>query len=224
MIAGKPGAYKSILALNMLYSWTSAGHSAVYFSADSDEHTVARRMAGIITGASADKIDADFERGQFGQYLPALESLGTVRWEYKAYDQEGIDEHLDAYAEVAGDYPDIVFIDNLINFAETSDDWAAMRDMTVDLDAMARKTKSHIVVLHHASEGWGKASDPVPRAAIQGKITQIPRLALTCAADGRWLKVCCVKNTNGPQYPDANHWMSFTVQQNLGITDNWEPR
>lgn len=222
MIAGKPGAFKSILALNMLRYWANEDRPAYYFSADSDEHTVARRMAGMITGASAEKVDADFTSGQFSAYMDALASLGTVRFEYKAYDMEGIAEHLAAYEAVYGDYPAIVVIDNLINFSESSDDWGQMRDMTTQLDALARETKSHVMILHHASESWGRSCDPVPRAAIQGKITQIPRLVLTCAADGRALKVVCAKNTNGPQYPDANRWMNFTVQQSLEITDNYQ--
>jgi hypothetical protein len=93
--------------------------------------------------------------------------------------------------------------------------------MTNELDKLARETSSHICVLHHASEGWGRAADPVPRAAIQGKISQIPRTVLTCAADNRWLKVSCVKNTNGPQYPDATRWLDFTVSNSLSVTDNY---
>lgn len=221
MIAGKPGAFKSILALNMLNIWAREGLPTFYFSADSDEHTVARRLAGIITGMDSEKVDADFTAGQYGAYLDSLRTLGRVRFEYKAVDLEGIAERLNAYEGVAGDYPPVVVIDNLINFSETTDDWAGMRDMTNELDKLARETSSHIMVLHHASEGWGRAADPVPRAAIQGKITQIPRLALTCAADFRHLKVVCVKNTNGPQYPDATRWMDFQVEPSLSITENY---
>jgi len=220
MIAGKPGAFKSVLALNMLVFWSQGGFPAIYFSADSDEHTVARRLAGIITRAKSEKVDADFTSGSYAAYLPALRTLSTARFEYKAVDLEGIAERLNAYEAVYGAFPALVFIDNLINFADSTGDWEQMRDMTNELDKLARETTSHICVLHHASESWGRASDPVPRAAIQGKITQIPRLALTCAADNRRLKVACVKNTNGPQYPDANRWLDFTVEQSLAITDN----
>jgi AAA domain len=222
MIAGKPGAFKSILALNMLNFWTREGYPAVFFSADSDEHTVARRLAGIITDTSSETIDAHFQEGRFRDYVPYLESLGLARFEYRILNMEGIAERLAAYEAVYGDYPPLVFLDNLINFSDSTEDWGLMRDMTKELDALARETKSHICVLHHASESWGKASDPVPRAAIQGKITQIPRLVLTCAADGPVLKVCCVKNTNGPQDPDAHRPMYFRVEPSLQVTDNYQ--
>lgn len=226
MIAGKPGAFKSVLALNMLVHWAQEGLSAMYFSADSDEHTVARRVAGIITGADAGKVDSDFTGANFGPYATALAALGPVRFEYRAPDGEDATEfiatRLNAYEAVYGAHPAVVFVDNAINFSATTDDWAGIRDTTRDLDALARETMSHICVLHHASESWGRSSDPVPRAAIQGKVTQIPRLVLTVAADERALKVCCVKNTNGPQYPDANRWMNFMVQPSLQVTDNYQ--
>lgn len=220
MIAGKPGAFKSTLALNLLVRWVGSGHSAVYFSVDSDEFTVARRLAGIMTGAEAQKVDTDFLAGRHADYMPSLKQFGNVRFEYRSMEMDDIADRLAAYEAVHGSYPGIVFIDNLIDFSESSDDWSRMIDMLREFDALARETRSHICVLHHASEGYGNACDPVPRAAIQGKVSQIPRLILTVAASGSALAVCCVKNTNGPQYPDANHWMPFSVQPSLKITDD----
>lgn len=226
MIAGKPGAFKSVLALNMLVHWAREGMSAMYFSADSDEHTVARRLAGIVTGIDAGRVDADFTTANFGPYLAALGELGDVRFEYRAPDGEDAAEfiatRLNAYEAVYGSHPQIVFVDNAINFSASADDWAGIIDMTRDLDALARETSSHICILHHASESWGHPTDPVPRAAIQGKVTQIPRLVLTVAADQMAIKVACVKNTNGPQYPEANRWMNFTVENSLKVIDHYQ--
>jgi RecA-family ATPase len=224
MIAGKPGSFKSVLALNLLTRWVQAGYSALYFSADSDEHTVARRLAGILTNTPSQQVDADFINRHYSKYLPALHSLSGTLFEYRALEMDEVADRLNTYEAFSrdGSYPDIVFLDNLINFAPSTDDWGYMRDMTNGLDQLARETKSHICVLHHASEGWGSAADPVPRAAIQGKITQIPRLVLTTAANERALCVCAVKNTNGPQYPDATKWMLFDVQESLKVTDRYE--
>lgn len=226
MLAGKPGAFKSTLALNMLVHWAREGLPVFYFAADSDEDEVARRCAGIMTGASTQLVDDDFEAGRTGRYMAELRALNTARFEYYAPDGEDatefIAERLNAFEAVYGDYPAVVFIDNAINFSETTDDWSGIRDMTRELAKLAFETSSHISVLHHASEGWGHASDPVPRAAIQGKVTQIPRLVLTCAADSLAMKVACVKNRGGPAYPDANRWMNFTVQPSLEITDNYQ--
>lgn len=239
MIAGMPGSFKSILALNMMIRWADMGHDSLYLSADSDEYTVARRCAGIMTGVESYKVETDFEVGAIGKYLPSLRSLDDkVLWEYRALEMEQIYDRLHAYADgPAGGYPDVVFLDNLINFAPSTDDWGFMRDMTNQLDALARETKSHVCVLHHASENAGSmydhatgkfrprtSIDPVPRSAIQGKITQIPRLVLTTAANSNAdpnLMVACVKNTNGKQYPEADHIMRFNVADSLRVSDDY---
>lgn len=224
MLAGKPGSFKSILALNLMTRWAEMGLSALYFSADSDEFTVARRIAGILTDTDSGKVDADFEQRKYAPYMTALASLGeSARFEYRAFDDiEEIYKRVNLYELVYGGYPDLIFIDNLINFAPSTDDWGAMRDMTNAFDGLARETKTHVCVLHHASEGYGEHSDPVPSKAIQGKVSQIPRLVLTTAAAGTDLAVAAVKNTNGPQFPSADHTMPFKVQPSLRVTDNYE--
>lgn len=221
MIAGKPGSFKSVLALNLLARWAKADQSAVYFSADSDEYTVARRMAGILTGASPEKIEMDFLAGNYAAYMGALESLGNVRFEYRTLDIDEIAERLAAYETVHGDFPDVVFIDNLMNYVESAGEWERMRDMTRELDALARETKSHICVLHHASEGYGDPYLPPARTAVQGKVTQLARLVLTVGANGNVLLVACVKNTNGPQDAGADPMkcMRFQIEPSLSVMD-----
>lgn len=224
MIAGKPGSGKSILALNMLVHWAQENVPIMYFSADSDEYTVARRLGGIISGYSSAEVERLQKRDLAA--LLAVPYLSTARFEYRTAGkdetaQDFIAARMAAYEAVYGDYPKAVFVDNLINYAPSAHDWGFMIDLLVELDGIARETMSHICVLHHASEGFGHAADPVPSAAIQGKVTQIPRLVLTIAASGDARAVACVKNTNGPQYPDARRWMDFRVEDSLQVRDNY---
>ena len=218
LIAGQPGAFKSVFALNMLAHWAKCGMTSVYFSADSDEYTVARRMTGILSGQDMDAVEAMFKAKDYSHILPLLESLDKARFEYRALDVDGIADRLAAYEVVHGDFPDVVFVDNLINFAPSSQDWGAMIDFQNEMDAMAREFKSHICILHHVTDGF-PSGVPVPRSAIQGKVTQIPRLVLTVAAAGMQISVTCVKNTNGPQYPNADKWMNFQVHNSLQVED-----
>jgi hypothetical protein len=97
-----------------------------------------------------------------------------------------------------------------------------MIDLLNEFNSLALETMSHICVLHHASEGYGNSGDPVPRQAIQGKLSQIPRLILTIAASGTARALACVKNTNGPQHPDADKWMEFEVEDSLRMHDRYE--
>jgi hypothetical protein len=224
LLAGKPGAGKSIFALNLLVKWAQAGEPIYYFSADSDEYTVARRLGGIIGGYSMDKIELMNQRDLAAVIdVPYLEH---TRFEYRVSRSEDavefIAERLSSYEAVYGAYPSIVFVDNLINYAPSATDWGAMIDLLVELDCLSRETMSHICVLHHASRGYGHSSDPVPAEAIQGKVDQIPRLVLTMAANANLRAVVCTKNTNGPQYPEADRWMTFEVQPSLQVTDRYQ--
>lgn len=219
MIAGQPGSFKSVLALNMLIAWAAEGCSALYFSADSDEFTVAKRVAGIITGEDTSVIEGDLLHGRHTKYVLQFNPvLHDVRFEYRTLDIDSIADRAASFEHAFGEFPTVMFIDNLINYAESSTDWGSMIDFIKELDSLARETRSHIVVLHHASEGFPRGV-PLPSSAIQGKVTQIPRLALTTASNGLALMVCCVKNTNGPQFPNASHHMNFLVEPSMRVTD-----
>lgn len=225
MLAGKPGAGKSIYALNKLVKWSMAGHPVLYFSADSDEYTVARRLGGIISGIPMGEVEQMPAR-DLGAIL-SVDYLKYARFEYRrpGHDEAPADfiaDRMGAFEQVHGAFPPIVFVDNLINYAPSSTDWGSMIDFLIELDALSRETMSHICVLHHASRGYGSHADPVPVEAIQGKVDQIPRLVLTIAANGSARAVACVKNTNGPDYPDASHFMTFNVEDNLRFTDNYQ--
>jgi hypothetical protein len=225
MLAGKPGAGKSIFALNMLDRWAREAIPIMYFSADSDEYTVARRLGGIISGLPTDRIEQMRPR-ELGAVLD-VDYLKHVRFEYRT---NGRDEtaadfiagRMVAYEQMYGAFPSVVFVDNLINYAPSAQDWGAMIDLLNEFNSLALETMSHICVLHHASRGYGNSADPVPVEAIQGKVDQIPRLVLTIAASGNMRAVACVKNTNGPQHPSADKWMQFEVEPSLFMRDCYE--
>ena len=223
MIAGQPGSFKSVFALNMLTRWARMGIGGIYFSADSDEFTVARRCAGLMTDIDQTTVEGAFARNTGDVYDRLMYELGDlrdIRFEYRAMDIDKIAERLGSYEQVWGDYPDIVFIDNLINYSSSATDWGEMIDFIRELDELARETRSHICVLHHASEGGVKAGQPVPSRDIQGKVTQLPRLVLTTACEGPHLMLSCVKNTNGPSYPNADRWMDFVIKPSMRVEEN----
>lgn len=222
MIAGKPGSFKSALALNLMIRWVrDHGMTALYFSADSDEGIVKRRVSSIITGRPWAQVDGDYNAGHAERYAAARASLDNVRFVYHAVEVDEVAERCAAFEVLYGEYPNLVFIDNLINFAEHPQDWDGMGKMIIEWDAMAREFSSHFCILHHASEGWGAFNTPVPSAAIQGKLSQLSRLTLTTAANERQIAVCCVKNTNGPSDPGAQNPMLFSVAESLAIEDDY---
>jgi len=219
MIAGKPGSFKSVLALNMVATWAECNKSILYFSADSDERTVAKRMSAILTGDADTLVERRFADKDTGRYVAALERLCNVHFVYESLDMAGIASRFASFEAVYGEWPDVAFIDNLIDYADSAGDWVSQIELTKQLDVLARETRAHICILHHAKVDRDNSGRPPADYEIQGKVTQIPRLVLTCAASDMALYIACVKNTNGPQDPLAQSFMQFWVHENLAVDD-----
>jgi len=220
MIAGRPGSFKSIFAMNLVYHWYQES-TILYFAADSDEYTEAMRMATILTGDNADKVESAFKANKDARYVKSLKAMSNVRFVYRQMDMDGIANQVASFAEVYGDYPDVVILDNLIDFVDRPDDWGGMLLLTKEMKGLSLETKSHVCILHHAR--IDKDSDngmPPNDWEIQGKVTQIPSTVLTVGARnlGTYSRISmsCEKNRIGPQ--KTGH-MDFEVAPNLRITD-----
>lgn len=217
MLAGTPGSFKSVLALNMMCTWAKLGKSILYFSADSDEMTVFRRVSGILTGDDSATVEANAKSARYRDIVS--ETLGGhVVFEYANLTMDGIWDRMKAFEAINGAYPDVMFLDNLMDFTAAGDEWAEMREMTKDLDAMARETMTHIVILHHAGD-QAPVGIPPARSFIQGKVTQKSRLVLSLAANQAGVMIACVKNTNGPQDPSGATFTGMVVDTSLRILD-----
>jgi len=207
MLAGPPGSFKSIFALNLVCKWAAEGVSGFYVSADSDQHTVAKRCAAILSGDPADIVEQTLLQGAYARTLNRLSDFG---WEYKAMDMNGIVIQIQAFEYMHGHLPDVVFVDNLMNCVDNPTDFSGQMTMVRDLDSLARDIKAHICILHHTSESY-QGNSPPPRWAIQNKVSQIPRLILTFQCVQGRLSIATVKNTNGPQQSDGQFYRDFTV-------------
>lgn len=219
LIAGTPGSYKSVFALNLVTKWAPE-HSILYFSADSDEFTVAKRLSSILTDHDSETVDQRMMQDMTWRrtYQQSLEVLHNAKFVYRSLEFETIQNHIEAFESVNG-WPDVVFVDNLIDTVEDPTDWGGMINFIKQMDVLSRETGAHICILHHASEGWAEKNPgmPPPSYAVQGKVNQIPRLVLTVAAQESWMRMACVKNTNGPMDPTARRYMSWTVQPSLRV-------
>lgn len=224
MIAGRPGSYKSIFALNMIRFWSKNKHIRILvFAADSDEATVAKRLSAIITGEDATQVETKIVAGETGRYETCLHPLAdNVRFVYNQLSMDGIADHVWAFEAQYGTYPDIIVLDNLIDFVDRPDDWGGMLMMTKELDALAKETRCHVVILHHARVDQGRDKTiPPMESEIQGKITQIPRLVLTVAPNGTLINMSCEKDSGGPPKQNTS-WMQFQVESSLRVVDSVE--
>lgn len=202
MIAGQPGAGKSLLALWHCIQWAVYNDlRGIYFSADSAElGQASRALAMMMPNLSA----ADAERlleAEDENALGWMDRLDRLAWSFEddlSYDN--IDLEVEAFTELWGSYPDFIVVDNLTDVeGQSEDEYATMRRAMKALVQMARFTDSATIVLHHTSEDERAAKENPcpPRKGIQGKCSQKPALIYTVADRGPQRPVACVKDRFG---------------------------
>ena len=232
LIAGTPGAFKSVMALNMLVTWAGQGIGSLYFAADSDEVTVVNRLTGIVTGVNVERVERQMmeDKGKRQEYKARLyEDLPGVEFEYEQMDFEDVVKHVKSYEAVYGKYPDVIFIDNLIDFVESPTDYGGMLEFIRSMDGLSKEIKAHVCILHHAklrdsnkSDNDSDDKDPMQPPAdweVQGRITQLSRLVLTICAVGLHVNMSVVKNTLGPQTREASRVFSFEVYASMKVAE-----
>lgn len=111
-----------------------------------------------------------------------------------------------------GRFPRVIVIDNLLNLTgENENEWGAHRDHARVIHKLTRITGAAVLVLCHMSETKMDAGvAPQPRTALQGKVSQLPKVILSLAfADGQRLKVAAVKNRFGPADTSGQHYVEL---------------
>lgn len=202
MIAGQPGAGKSLLALWIATRWVKDhGLRGLYFSADSSELVQASRALAMVSyGTSVDEAEELLDAGDKAAIDRLTDDVGGLRWSFEpdiSYDS--MNEELQAFNELWGGSPDFIVVDNLTDVdGHAEDEWGTMRRVMKGLTSMGRTYGSSVLVLHHTSEEF--RDDPCPpRKAIQGKVSQKPALVLTVGEGwGGEKHVAPVKNRWGP--------------------------
>lgn len=199
MVAGPPGAGKSMLALAAAINMRVP---TLYISADSNESTMAARAAACVTGHPIETVAKTIEIGLWREEYAVRLADVPVRFEYDDTDPtiDDIAHALTAFVEVWGETPHLLVLDNLMNMStDDANEWQGMRGAVKQLHYIARKSKACVLVLHHTSEqDSGHIESAPPRSAIQGKVSQLPALILTVANRGGELFVGVVKNRHGP--------------------------
>jgi hypothetical protein len=206
MLAGPPGAGKTMVALIAAIRMRVP---TLYFSADSDEDTMAARAAAALTGHPVSTAAEAISHGLYAEEYGGLVEELPLRFVFDPSEPsiEDIAKSHTAWLEVWGTPPLLIVVDNLMNMrGEDGNEWQAMRQSCKDLQFFARKTKACVLLLHHTSEQEaGFVESAPPRSAIQGKVSQLPALILTVANRDGEMFMAVVKNRSGPQDPMARN-------------------
>lgn len=213
MICGRPGAGKSLLALDYA---VHAGVNTLYISADSDEDTVFNRVAAQRLNMEVAEVEE--MRGTPAQAIleEDLAELRNIKFVYNPNPSlDDIDEELAAWNEVYGAQPDLIVVDNLMNCQPDGNDqeYLGYVQLTKAFHEVARHTGSAMIVLHHTSESTGKPTEPQGSAAVMGKTNAMPEVVITVALEPELneFRLAAVKNRNGKADASARTWITLYV-------------
>ena len=210
MIAGQPNAGKSFIALFAGLFWAKAGEWVLYFSADSNEATQTTRTAANLTGHPVRDVREALAHGGEPYYEEILTEGVPQSFMFDFNSNPSLDDielTLRAYDELFGRYPSVVVVDNLMN-VEDSGDENAKRGLIEIQKALKYWSREHGVgwlLLHHMSEAVGDPVKPMPRKALQQKVSEIPESILSVAynPDSKEFGVAAVKNRHDVADPKA---------------------
>ena len=194
MFAGAPGVGKSTLALALALK---TDVPTLYISADTNAHTMAMRLASMISGKSQTEVERKLNT-DVGWTKAVLQKGNHIIWCFESSPTlQDIAEEVEAFEELWGCPPTLIVLDNLMDVAtDGGEEFASMRAIMKELKYLARATNSAIVVLHHTSEAV-IGTPCQPRSAIQGKVAQLPALICTLGVVGTSMGVASVKNRYG---------------------------
>ena len=211
MLAGTPGVGKSTLALALALNMKVP---SLYISADTNAHTMAMRLASMISGKNQTDVEQLMNTDQ-GWTRAVLAKGAHIVWSFESSPTlQDIDEEVQAFEELWGCPPVAIFVDNLMDIAtDGGEEFASMRAIMKELKYLARATNAAIIILHHTSEAVLGAPCQ-PRSALQGKVAQLPALICTLGVVGTSMAVAPVKNRYGRADANANLncWLSFNPE------------
>lgn len=215
LVVGPGSAGKSLLISNLVAKW---GRPTLAFLLDQDQATAAARFAATEMDAPFLDIKKNLDDPYTCQILATMGFIQTV---FASETLDDIQLQLDAYVERYGEAPEILVVDNIGNMTSGfENEWATLKALTLELDVMARKYECLIICAHHTTDA--PTTEPLPRSAILGKVTQYPRLVLSVAYNSydQIYKIACVKNSSGPTDAMATNPLSFdSVPANMQVSE-----
>lgn len=208
MIVGPPGAFKTGFAM---YYFLRLNLPTIYMSADAEDFETVERAGAAVTGVSMDEVRRDYDK-----YALELEQFDNIRWVYEdAPSYTDLEMEVCAFAEVFGEFPKVIVIDNLMNLTgEQENEWASMRDSMRVIHRLTRITRAAVFILHHAADDRTDPSLPAPRKSLQGKVSQLPKAIWSVALHGDELRVAAVKSRWGPADPTGQTYATLYADPN----------
>lgn len=205
LVVGPGSSGKSLFISNLIARW---GISCLAFLLDQDQATAAARFAATQLDEPFLDLKKDLDASRV---VSALAGLAGVQADFHAQTLDDIRLQLQAYIERYGVPPEVIVVDNLGNLASANEDeWGTLKALTLELDELAREYEMLVICAHHTTDKEA-TTEPLPRSAVLGKISQYPRLIISVAYNpyDSVYKLAAVKNSSGPTDPTAANPIAF---------------
>ncbi len=233
MIAAPPNGGKTLLGQYLAIRWARYYNLKVmYFSADTDERTMAYRALSNMLNQRQVESERQIEAEEQAAF-DLLQELHNIRWSFVTdLTTEHIEQEVEAFADLFGDYPDVVIVDNVMNVmveGKGDDEWGSMRECMKFLHFLSRQINCATLALHHIrEEDRLNPLYPAARRFITGKIAQVPEQIWSLSYDpnSSELRLAAVKNRNGKSDPNAERWFAVpcnadTMQVGVKEVTQW---
>lgn len=180
LIAAGSGTGKSILALTIALR---SKVPTLYFSGDSDAFTQLSRSIAILDGCTMEQAFQAVLQDDLDHVSEKLGGIPTRLNYSSSPNMETIENSMEAYEEVYGEYPALVIVDNITNVDTGAEDEqnnsGNLESLNDYLHDMARNTSACVVGLHHVVGEYGDGNKPIPKSGIKNKIDRVPEMILT---------------------------------------------
>lgn len=213
LLAAAPGVGKSLLSVSLALGIKVP---SLYYSADSDEHTMYTRIGAQLTGwPTVDVEQAVRERSPgYRTVEAAMQAAEHIRWSFNPDPDIGdLELDIEAMAGVYGEYPHLIVIDNLSDlYASDEEGQLSLNERCAYLKTVARNTSACVVALHHVTGQYDDGNVPVPLSGLIDKISKKPEMILTLDRDpnrtrmdgAQFMNVRPVKNRGASADPSGS--------------------
>lgn len=203
VVAAAPGVGKSILALTL---GIEMGCPTLYICADTPRHITAIRAGQMLTSNFKAVVEAQLEEAE-SSIWEAYQKADHIGAFYRSgISPDEITLMIGAFAEIRGEFPHLVILDNLTNVSYEGDsESAAQKRIIAELDAIAKDANICMVVLVHVAGQYKGGLIPIPQDGVMNKLAEFQHTTLTLTRstfEGELL-VACVKNRTGPCDPSG---------------------
>jgi len=200
----------------------------LYWSADTDQSDVTIRTLALHTGLTVTEVEAKLTDDWWRQWM--FDQVGSkadhIEWVWDSpIAGKVLGERLKAFATVRGQYPHLTVVDNRQNALTGADEYAEVKQVQAKIEELAKETKSHIALLHHAKGDYDSGTKPIPQSGGLQNPFKTPAVGLTLYRpdeDNR-LAVNIVKQRGGKSDPAAKYPHSLSIDFSRATVLGFKP-